>query len=149
MDYSIGFSLKGLIVFLLPMIPNLFYFWLPKTRERMKITKKHLVLDIVEHGCQGIFILLLIFLVSGKASPVQSPYTLLFGITLILYFVLWFFYFTGRKKLPILLGLAILPVIYFILAEIWLYNFPAVIPTVIFGFAHVIITYLDVDRNLY
>ena len=145
MDYSIGFSIKGLIVFLLPMIPNLFYFWLPKTGDRMKNVKKHMVLDMVEHGCQGIFILLLIFLVNGKDSPVQSPYTLLFGIILILYFELWFFYFTGRKKLPILLGLAILPVIYFILAEIWLYNFPAVIPTVVFGSAHVIITYLDAD----
>jgi hypothetical protein len=145
LDYSIGFSLKGLIVFLLTMIPNLFYFWLPKTVDRMTNVKKHPVLDMVEHGCQGIFILLLIFLVSGKASPVLSPYTPLLGIILILYFILWFYFFTGRKILPILLGLAILPVIYFILAEIWLHNFPAVIPTAIFGLTHVIITYLDVD----
>ena len=127
------------------MIPNLFYFWLPKTVVHKKNAKRHLALDVVEHGCQGIFILFLIFLVNGNDSPVLSPYTLLFGITLILYFILWVFYFTGRKKLPVLLGLAILPVIYFILAEIWLYNFPAVIPTVIFGFAHVIITYLDAN----
>lgn len=143
MDYAFGFSVKGLIVFLLPMVPNLLYFLFPKNKSLGNVSEKHLVLDIIEHGSQAVFILLLVFLPNRQDSPVLSPYTLCFGSVLFLYFVLWIFYFSGSKMLLILFGLAILPVIYFILAEIWLHNYPAVIPTAVFGIAHTIITYID------
>jgi len=91
----------------------------------------------------AIFILLLVFLVSKKDSPILSPYTIYIAILLISYYALWIFCFADNKNLTILLGMAVLPVAYFILAEIWLHNFPAIIPTVIFGIAHIIITYID------
>lgn len=143
MDYYFAFSWKGLLVFLLPMIPNIFYFLYPKLSASGSTANRHLILDIIEHGSQAIFILLLVVLISKKNSPILSSYTIFIAILLLSYYAFWIIYFTGNKNLTILLGMAVLPVVYFILAEIWLHNFPAIIPTVFFGTAHIIITYMD------
>lgn len=143
MGYSFGFSWKGLSVFLLIMIPNIFYFLLPNLNVSGNAITHYLILDIIEHANQAISIILLIFLINGKSSPIVSPYTLCIAILLLTYYVLWVFYFVGSKNLIILLGMAVLPVAYFALVEIWIHNFPAIIPTAIFGFVHIIITYMD------
>ena len=143
MNYYLGFSMKGLIIFLLPMIPNIFYFLFPAPEVTGNIANNHIILDVLEHGSQAIFIFMLIFVISKQTSRIQSPYTTGMAILLIFYFALWILYFTGKANLIILLGMAILPVAYFILAEIWLNNYLAIIPTVLFGIVHVIITYIN------
>lgn len=140
MQYHFGFSLKGLLIFLLPMIPNLFFFLLPASAGAVSSISNTKTLDFLEHGTQGIFIFLLIFFVSNKASQLNSPYTIAMGIILALYYLLWIIYFTCHVTLLFQLGLAVLPVIYFILAELWLHNPLAIIPTLLFGVFHVIIT---------
>lgn len=139
MQYHFGFSLKGLIIFLLPMIPNLFFFLLPSSAASSSVSNTK-ILDFLEHGSQGIFIFLLIFFVSNKISQLNSRYIIAMGIMLGLYYLLWIVYFTGHVTLLIQLGLAVLPVFYFIFGELWLHNPIAVIPTLIFGIYHVIIT---------
>ena len=145
--YSFGFSWKGLLAFLLIMIPNIFYFFLPNSAVSGSADSNHLIGDIIEHVSQAIFIILLMFLVNKRGSPMVSPYTVCMAILLLSYYVLWTFYFTGSKNLVILLGMAVLPVAYFVLAEIWLHNLPAIIPTAIFGFVHIIITYIDFQNS--
>lgn len=85
----------------------------------------------------------LVFLISRHDSPLLSPYTLGMAIFLFVYYLLWIFYFRGYKTLTVLLGMAVVPVAYFILAEIWLHKGPAIVPTAIFGFTHIVITYID------
>lgn len=143
MGYSLGFSWKGLLAFLLIMIPNVFYFLLPNQSVSGSGINNHLILDIVEHASQAIFICLLLFLVTKQTSPMICPYTICLAMILFSYYALWIFYFAGRNRFITLLGMAVLPVIYFIFAEIWLHNLPAIAPTAIFGTTHIIITYLD------
>lgn len=143
MSYHFGFSWKGLIVFLLPMIPNMFYLLIPQVDRLGNQENSHLLLDILEHGSQAIFIFLLIFFVNKQRSEMIGPYTIGMAVMLIFYLILWIFYFMGNVNLIFLLGMAVFPVVYFILAEIWLHNYIAIIPTVIFGIVHVIITYID------
>lgn len=143
MNYHFGFSLRGFIIFLLPMIPNIFYFLIPAADASGKNVNSHLILDIFEHGSQAVFFFLLIFVIRIETFEILSPYTIGMAIMLILYYILWIFYFTGKVNLVILLGMAILPVVYFILGEMWLHIYIAVIPTVLFGIVHVIITYMD------
>ncbi|MBU3144706.1 hypothetical protein [Clostridium sp. CF012] len=138
-----GFSWKGFIVFLLPMIPNIFYFLIPASDVSVKNANTHIFLDILEHGFQAIFIFLLIFVNRKQTSEILCPNTIAMAIMLVFYYVLWIFCFTGKSNLVILLGMAVIPVVYFILAEIWLQNYLAIIPTVIFGIMHFIITYMD------
>ena len=68
MNYYFGFSWKGLIVFLLPMIPNIFYFLIPASDVSGNNANSHLILDVLEHGSQAIFIFLLIFVIRKQAS---------------------------------------------------------------------------------
>lgn len=143
MNHYFGFSWSGLIVFLLPMIPNVFYFLIPVTEASKSKVKGHLLLDILEHGSQAVFIFLLVFVISKETSRIFSPYTIGMAIMLIFYYILWIIYFKGKANLVILLGMAVLPVVYFILAELWLHNYLAIIPTAVFGIVHVIITYID------
>lgn len=143
LQINIGFSWKGLAVFLLPMLPNVLFFILKDPNGRTTVTNNHLLLDIIEHGSQGIYAALLIFLVSRKESTILSGYMVFIVLFLLVYFGLWVAYFTIGANFTMLMLMAIIPVIYFIIAEVWLHNLPAVVFTVIFGIAHVIITYID------
>ncbi len=143
MNYSFGFSWRGFLIVLLPMIPNIFYFLFPNAISSGKLENSHLILNIIEHGSQLIYIALLIFMITNKYTSIQSVYVIGMAIFLLSYYALWILLFAGNKNLIILICMAIFPVVYFILAEIWLHNFPAIIPTTIFGIVHVIITYID------
>lgn len=140
---DIGFSWKGLIIFLLPMLPNVLFFILKNPNGSMSAANNHFILDIVEHGSQAIFAALLIIIVSRKDTPVLCGYTIVMLILLLFYYGLWIGYFSIGAGFIMLMAMAVLPVIYFILGELWIHNIPAVIPTAIFGIVHIIITYMD------
>ncbi|WP_315121961.1 hypothetical protein [uncultured Clostridium sp.] len=143
MNYHFGFSWKGFIVFLLPMIPNIFYFLMPSSDVSGNNVNGHLILDVLEHGSQAMFIFLLIFVIRKQTSEILCTYTIGMEIMLIFYYVLWIFCFVGKANLVILLGMAVIPVVYFVLAEMWLHNYLAIIPTAFLGIVHVIITYMN------
>lgn len=143
MNNSIGFSLQGFLIILLPMVPNIFYFVFPKFFISNHEVTKHKILELIEHSSQFLFMALLLLLKSDIDASRQSRLVLVISLVLITYYLLWVLLFLGYKNRVILMCMAIFPVIYFILAEIWLHNYFAIIPTVIFGIAHSMITYLD------
>lgn len=147
MEYSFGFSWKGFLIVFLPMIPNFFYFLFPNAMSSESTGINHLVLDIIEHGSQAIFIALLITLSRKNNVPMRSNYIIGMALFLLSYYILWVLLFMGNKNLIVLMCMAIFPVIYFVLSEMWLKNHPAILPTMIFGFVHVIITYKDFHGN--
>lgn len=127
------------------MIPNFFYFAFPKVLS--SVSANHVILDIIEHGSQAILFTLLIFLSTKSNISLQSKLILGMTIFLIVYYFLWILLFLGYKNLLILICMAIFPVIYFILGEMWLKNYPAIIPTLAFGIVHTLITYKDYYSN--
>ena len=143
MNYSFSFSLTGFLIVLLPMIPNVFYFLLPNAISSEKTENKLFILNIIEHGSQFIYIAILIFITTNKDLSMQSIYFIGMVVCLVVYYILWILLFSGHKNLIILISMAIFPVVYFIFSEIWINNFLAIIPTVIFGIVHVIITCKD------
>ena len=143
MRNNMGFSWKGFLVFLLPMLPNFLFFILPALSGAKAAAKSPFILDIIEHGSQAIFFMLLIFWLSKKASPMLSLYTILMAVFLLFYFGCWADYFTVGANFTMLMLMAIVPVIYFLLSSIWLHNTIAIIPLAIFGITHIIITYIN------
>jgi len=140
---NIGFSWKGLVVFLLPMLPNILFFILPDPNGSMAVTNNNFLLDIIENGSRVMFFALLIFGVSKNESPVLCGYTIFMAIILLSYYGFWIAYFTIGTNFIMLMSMDVFPVIYFILAEIWLHNLLAIAPLTIFGIAHIIITYIN------
>jgi hypothetical protein len=140
---NIGFSWKGIVIFLLPMLPNILFFILKDPNGSRVVMNHHFFLDIIEHGSQGIFIVLLIFIVNKKESPTFCVYTIFMAILLLSYYGLWVAYFTVGSNFFMLMSMAVFPMVYFILAEMWLHNLIAIVPTLIFGVIHIMITYID------
>ena len=58
------------------MLPNVLFFILKDPNGRAAVTNNHLWLDFIEHGSQGIFAALLMFLVSRKEA---SMYLWIYG----------------------------------------------------------------------
>ena len=131
------------MVFLLPMLPNLLFLVLQNPNDGRAASSDHLLLDIVEHGSQAIYAALFIFVVSRKEASILSGLILGTILFLLAYYGLWIAYFTVGASFTMLMLMAIVPVIYFFIAEIWLHNLPAVVFTAIFGVTHIAITYLD------
>lgn len=143
MKYSFGFSWKGLLVIVLLMIPNVIFAMFPDLIPSSRNFKDHLPLDIIEHGTRAIYISLFILLRPQKERNLKKSYILAMAIFLLAYYGLCLMLLTGNHSFIVLLGMAIVPVIYLIIAELWLNIYPAVLPTIIFGIIHVIITYID------
>ncbi|HHX12261.1 MAG TPA: hypothetical protein GX731_05525 [Clostridiales bacterium] len=143
MKYSFGVSWKGLLVIVLLIIPNAIFALFPDLMPISNSFKDHLPLDIIEHGTRAIYIALLISLRPQKEASLKKSYILPMTILLLAYYSLWLALLTGNHSFIVLLGMAIVPVIFLIFAELWLNIYPAILPTVIFGIIHVIITYID------
>lgn len=143
MKYSFGFSWKGFLIVILLMIPNALYFLFPDLIPSSRAVNDHLPLDIIEHGTQVIYIALFIFLRPYKETPFNKFYILPMIILLLVYYSLWIGLLVGNHSFIVLLGMAIVPVVFLIVAELWINIYPAILPTVIFGIIHVIITYID------
>lgn len=141
--YSLGFSRIGFLIVLFPMVPNFFYFLLPNEISQRNLEVKSLLLDVLEHGSQVVFIAVLIFMKVRKEISMHSHLFIGMTIFLLSYYILWILLFAGLSNPLIIICMAVFPVIYFLLAEIWLRNFFAIVPTVIFGIVHVIITYRE------
>lgn len=140
---NIGISWQGLVVLTLPMLPNVLFLMLENPNISRTVTSHHPFLSIIEHGSQGIFAALLVLLVSRRESPIFSGYIIVSGLLLLAYFGLWVAYFTIGANFSMIMFMAVVPVIYFLMAEIWLHNPPAVVFTAVFGVAHTAVTWLD------
>lgn len=143
MKYFFGFSLKGLLVIVLLLIPNAIFALLPDLMPSSKNYKDHLPLEIIEHGTRAIYIALFIFLRPQKETKLKKNYILAMTILLLAYYGLWLVLLMGNHSFIALLSLAVVPVVFLVIAELWLNIYPAILPTVIFGIIHVIITYID------
>jgi len=141
--YKIGFSLIGLIAFTIPMIPNIFWALLPPVVENISDNKAAIpIVDIIQMMSQIIMIALLITLINKehKSTPSKKWIGGIALICLIGYFASWIIYYTFEITPLLLLGMAILPSIYFICVGLYLDNYPALIPAVVFASIHIVTT---------
>lgn len=148
MNYKLGVSWTGLIIVLLAMLPNFFYFIFPPVNVPAAASGTKW-LDVIESICRIGFMMLLIFLTNSHKVNFRSPYIIFILVFLLLYYALWIKYFAGGRDYQ-LLGqsflfvpgpMAVFPVVYFVLASLWLDNIPAGILTILFGIVHIIISY--------
>ncbi|MFC4322999.1 hypothetical protein [Litchfieldia salsa] len=141
--YRFGFSLNGFIVFLLAIVPNIIWVIVPPTNNPIAGNSASIpIFDIVVHVSQFIMILLLISVIrkESKNKKYIRVYIGLASFCLAGYYALWISYYAGILSPWIYVGLAVLPSIYFISAELWLKNYVAIIPSVVFGLTHILIT---------
>lgn len=153
-DLKIGFSIPGIIIFILPMIINIVYFILPPVNAPVEAADVHSWIEMVEQATRILYAIAIVFLVSRKPIEVKSVWLILAVVFLVLYYVVWIRYFMGGRDVALLgksflfvpMPLAVFPVLYFICAALWLHNGVAAIVMVIFGIAHNIVSYRSFSK---
>lgn len=149
MQFSLGVSWIGLVIFALPMLPNVLFFLFPPKGEQEQAKEGGRLLGLLENVGRVAYLLLIIFVLSGKEITLLNPVAIAILCFLILYYILWMRYFLADREISLLgksffgipVPMAVFPILYFILAALWLGNLPALVAAIIFGFAHIVNSY--------
>lgn len=149
MNLKISFSWIGLVVFALPMLINLVYAAFPPAGGPQPPVSVTRWVEIVEQASRIAYLLAVTFLVSRKPVSVRSTWFFLAAAFLLLYYAVWIRYFALERDVALLeraflfvpMPLAVFPVLYFLCAALWLHNVPAAVLMVIFGAAHLTVSF--------
>ena len=142
-NYKLGFSLKGFTAFMLIMIPNVI--WMIKPPVYNPIAGNSIpypIFDLVANVSQTIMIALLIILIpkkTGKGKAIKINFSLA-SFCLVGYFIAWISYYNGISFPWLYVSMAVLPSVFFISIDLWLNNYIAVVPSIVFGITHVAFT---------
>lgn len=156
MGLKFGFSVYGLVIFLLPMAVNLVYAVFPPANGGSIPTCSVKWLEIAEQVTRALFAIAICVLVSDKKPSFTNVWFFAGLVFLILYHVVWLRYFAlgrdvsllGANLLFVPIPLAVFPVLYFLCAAIWLRNLPAFSIMVVFGAAHYAVSYLSFGKTV-
>lgn len=158
MNIHFEFSWVGLIVFLLPMIINVFYVLFPPKSNVCEgdiQNKKFPILEVIEHGTRIAYAVVLCILISNKSLNYTNPLLYISIVFLILYYIVWIRYFIGGRDTKLLgtkflfipMPLAVFPVLYLIFASMWMNNYIATGIMLVFGIVHNIISYQNLSSK--
>lgn len=145
-----SFSLRGLIIFLLVLLPNVIFFAFPNSTSQNTVTDQNAVISLLQNLFQIVLIFMLVIVKSTKKNSICDTRLIIAMVFLILYYILWLRYFTGgmdysiiSSSIPVSIAMAAFPAIYFILTELWLENKIGAVVALCFGIAHIANTYLN------
>ena len=150
-NYKIGFLWIAVVIFLLPMFINIAYVVFPPANADSNTQATNKVLELIEQSTRILYFVSLVLIVSKKTISYKSPWLILAVVFLILYHIVWIRYFAGGRDIALMgksfcgvpMPLAVFPVLYFIFAALWLHNYIACGFMIIFGIAHIVISYMS------
>ena len=149
MNLKISFLWLGLVVFALPMLINIVYALFPPSEKAEQSKKTAHWVEIAEQVSRIAYLFAITLLVSREPLKFKNIWFYFALLFLILYYAVWIRYFIGGRKIALLnrkflfvpMPLAVFPVMYFLCAAIWLHNIPAAVIMVVFGAAHLTVSY--------
>lgn len=144
-----GFTIKGLILSMIILLPNLLVLFFPPLNIPQTISEAHILFTILERvGQIGCFVLPILL---GKTiSKLNMNYFVIGMVVCVLvYYGCWFrFFFGGRdfyllfKPLGIIIiPMAFAPILYFCLLALWTKSYLLGISTIVFAIGHIMNSY--------
>lgn len=140
--YKISVSFWGLVIYALQLLPNIIWVRFPPSNNVLtQNTSPYPIRNVLEQ-ITGILTVATLILIMPKNAVRNSHIFLILSIISILgYYVSWFFYYQGNvNPWLLIIGIAAMPPLYFAFSAIWLRNYIALIPCIVFGIVHVFIT---------
>lgn len=138
-NFKMGFNIGGLILFLIIMLPNFYWFAFPAPNDILRNNSVTASLDMIASVCQVLMaIALCIFINKNSAKHKISFLMVLTIVCCSLYFIGWIFYYQGVTNSVVILDLCISPCLAFLFYALDRRNYIAVIPIVIFMICHTI-----------
>jgi hypothetical protein len=149
-----SFSWIGLIIILLPLLPNIVFFSSPSQDVPSNLKDGGMIINILEHGGRILYCSTMILLKYKPTVNFKWYYLIGMGICLLLYYVLWGRYFLNGQNFHSLfekvggipIPMAILPVLYYLLAALWFINVPGIVTIILFGIGHIINSYITFNQ---
>lgn len=136
-----GFSAVGLLAVALVMLPNVLYLFLSPPNDVLANSKAAFWLwNVLENLGRFGLMLALIFIVNTDGMIKRRLLFIMAACFLASYYTCWTAYFLGITSGLLLIGLAVFPTVFFLLAALLLRNMMAVGFSVLFGILHISIT---------
>jgi len=138
-NLRLGFSLYGVIIAVLQMIPNIIWALFPPSKNRLEgNVSSNMIIEYGEHILGVSIIILLIFLVvKGQEFKLPKNKWAHFSyIGIAIYWLCWVLYFMHIQYLPIIYLMVIIPPIAFFFAGMAEKVYPISILSLIFLFFH-------------
>lgn len=138
---TLSFDWRGLVLFLLIMIPNVIWFACPAPDDVLRHATDHKMLDSIMSVVQIAMVGSLC--ISGKQKRNSwQQYTTIF-LFVLLYYGCWILYYLTAANAMILWGLTIFPCLAFLLLARAEENRPALFLTILFTICHMANTFLS------
>ncbi len=141
-NYKISFSLTGLMLYALQLLPNIIWMLAPPANDVLtKNSSVYPILNIIEQVFGIMTVALLILLINKNKVRSSKLYIGLAILFLAGYYVAWIFYYRGVvAPWLLIIGIAAMPPLYFFFVGLWKRNYAALVSCVIFGITHISIT---------
>lgn len=138
-NYKIGFDKLALLIFIIIMLPNIYWGFNPPINDALRNESITRVTDIIGMICQVVFITLLCIVVKKKKVKFKITLNIIMVILcIILYYIGWILYYNGITNAFVFMLLSLAPCFTFIFYEIDKKHKLAIIPTIIFTICHLI-----------
>lgn len=135
--YRLHFNIFGLILFLLIMIPNFYWFSVPAPNDILREESVTKILDTIATVSQVLMAIALCIFINKDSKRIRiTPLIIASAVSCLLYYIAWIFYYHGIANTVVILALCIFPCLAFLFFAVDRKNFIAVIPIVIFSVCH-------------
>jgi hypothetical protein len=149
-DYVVAFSLIGLLLYALQLLPNIVWLVTPPANDVLKHNRSpHAVLNLVEQvsGIATVALLIIVVRPAGTEGRNSSLLLVCAAVFLAGYYAAWVLYYRGNVSPWLLvLGIAAMPPLYYFFVASWMKDYLALVPCVVFGIAHIAITWSNYGR---
>lgn len=137
--YKLGFNVWGLLLFLIIMLPNFYWFAVPAPNDVLRAESTTGTIDTIASIAQVLMIIALCIIVNKDSKKIMmSPLIIATIISCFLYFMGWIFYYQGVTNAVVILTLCVFPCLAFLFFAIDRKNRVAIIPILIFTVCHLI-----------
>lgn len=137
--YKFGFEFRGLILFLVIMLPTFIWSALPAPNDILRAESVTEIADIIGTICQVVMVAALCLLKRTDCRKFGfSPLVIGAVICCAAYYAGWIFYYSGFTNAAVILSLSIPPCAAFLLFALDRRNYAAVVPACGFTVCHLI-----------
>lgn len=135
--YKLHLNILALILFLVIMIPNFYWFSVPAPNDILREESVTEILDTIASVSQVLMAIALCIFINKDSKRIRiTPLIIASAVSCLLYYIVWIFYYHGIANTVVILALCIFPCLAFLFFAVDRKNFIAVIPIVIFSVCH-------------
>lgn len=136
-EHKFGFDIWAAVLFLIIMLPNIIWFFVPAPRDILRNQSKTEILDIFATVFQVLTLATLCAIKNSTAKKLRfSPCIILCAVSCLAYYIAWVMYYCGIANGGVFVCLCIFPCAAFILYAVDRKNLIAIIPITVFAVLH-------------